>query len=71
MYSIYRMLHLQVMSVVKGLVVRGISICASVHAPTPSTFNLFETLIFLLRGRLVYYGSNGTSACVPVPSMNQ
>lgn len=48
------------MSVVKGLVKSGITICATIHSPTPYCFNLFDSLMILLRGHVVYFGDNGT-----------
>ena len=50
---------LQVMSVVKSLASHGITICATIHSPTPYTFNLFDRLLLLLKGRVVYFGPNG------------
>ncbi len=49
------------MTVVKGLVKNGITICATIHSPTPYCFNLFDTLMILLRGHVVYFGENGAS----------
>ena len=51
----------QVMTVVKGLVKNGITICATIHSPTPYSFNLFHTLMILLRGKVVYFGENGAT----------
>jgi len=47
------------MTVVKGLVKDGITICATIHSPTPYCFNLFDSLMILLRGHVVYFGENG------------
>ena len=47
------------MTVVKALVKSGITICATIHSPTPYCFNLFDTLMILLRGHVVYFGENG------------
>ena len=47
------------MAVVKGLVKTGMTICATVHSPTPATFRLFDAVMILLRGRVVYAGANG------------
>lgn len=55
------MLVHQVMTVVKGLVKNGITICATIHSPTPYCFNLFDTLMILLRGNVVYFGENGAN----------
>lgn len=49
----------QVMTVVKSLVKSGMTICATIHSPTPYCFNLFDTLMILLRGNVVYFGENG------------
>ena len=50
---------LQVIAVVKGLTKTGITICATIHNPTPYCFNLFDRLMILLHGRVVYSGENG------------
>ena len=47
---------------VKALVASGITICATIHSPTPYCFNLFDTLMILLRGHVVYFGENGARA---------
>lgn len=47
------------MTVVKDLVHTGITICATIHSPTPYCFALFDRLILLLRGRVVYFGDRG------------
>ena len=52
----------EVMTVVKGLVKTGITICATIHSPTPYCFNLFDRLMILLRGKVVYAGENGHAA---------
>ena len=56
---------LQVMTVVKTLVRSGITICATIHSPTPYCFNLFDSLMILLRGNVVYFGQNGAHGCMP------
>jgi ABC-type multidrug transport system ATPase subunit len=53
------------MTVVKALVKSGITICATIHSPTPYCFNLFDTLMILLRGHVVYFGENGARARAP------
>ena len=50
----------QVMSVVKGLMKTGMTICATIHSPTPFCFRLFDRMMILLRGHMVYAGPNGT-----------
>jgi ABC-type multidrug transport system ATPase subunit len=47
------------MTVVKTLTKTGITICATIHNPTPYCFNLFDRLMILLHGRVVYSGENG------------
>ena len=54
-----RCVILQVIAVVKGLTKTGITICATIHNPTPYCFNLFDRLMILLHGRVVYSGENG------------
>ena len=44
---------------VKTLTKTGITICATIHNPTPYCFNLFDRLMILLHGRVVYSGLNG------------
>jgi len=48
----------QVMSVVRSLCARGITICATIHCPPPHTFALFDRTLILQRGRIVYFGLN-------------
>ncbi len=52
----------EVMEVVKGLITDGITIAATIHSPTPRTFDLFDRVLILQRGRIVYFGENGQSA---------
>ena len=37
----------------------SITVCATIHSPSPQTFGLFDKLIILLSGRIVYFGNNG------------
>ena len=55
-------LCVQVMTVVRGLVKRGITICATIHCPPPHTFTLFDRALIMQRGRVVYFGLNGQPA---------
>ena len=50
----------EVMSVVKTLVSEGITIVATIHCPPPHTFRLFDRVLMLQHGSLVYFGLNGT-----------
>lgn len=47
------------MVVIKMLLKTGMTVCATIHSPTPSCFKLFDTLMILLRGKVVYSGKNG------------
>jgi hypothetical protein len=49
----------QVMKVVKSLATVGITVIATIHSPTPVCFNLFDRLLLLLRGNIIYFGPNG------------
>ena len=53
---------LQVMTVVRSLLGRGITICATIHCPPPHTFNLFDRVLIMQRGRVAYFGLNGQPA---------
>ncbi len=52
----------EVMTYVKALTTTGITICATIHSPTAYTFGLFDRLMLLLSGKVVYFGPNGTPA---------
>ena len=52
----------EVMTAVKNLATSGITICATIHSPTPYCFSLFDRMLLLLRGRVVYFGRNGPDA---------
>lgn len=56
------MTALEVMTTVKRLADRGLTICSTIHAPSPSVNSLFARLIVLLDGYLVYMGDNGEKA---------
>ena len=47
---------------VKSLAEHGITVCATIHSPTSYTFNLFDSLLILLRGHVAYFGANGATA---------
>jgi ABC-type multidrug transport system ATPase subunit len=50
----------EVISVVKSLANMGITVCATIHSPTPYAFGLFDRLLLLLRGSPIYFGPNGS-----------
>ena len=52
----------EVMTVVKSLAEHGITVCATIHSPTPYTFGLFDRLLLILRGQVVYFGRCGSPA---------
>lgn len=58
-HSIFKSCCLQVMQVVKGLAQGGITVVATIHSPTPATFDLFDRLLLILKGRTVYFGASG------------
>ncbi len=37
----------------------SITVCATIHSPSPATFNLFDKVMILLTGRIAYFGGNG------------
>ena len=37
----------------------NITICATIHSPTPAIFQLFDNMMILLRGQMAYFGSAG------------
>ena len=49
------------MELVKALTrtMNSITVCATIHSPSPQTFELFDKVIILLSGRIVYFGNNG------------
>jgi ATP-binding cassette, subfamily G (WHITE), member 2 len=52
---------MQVMEIVKRLSTSkdSITVCATIHSPSPQLFNLFDKIIILLSGRIAYFGDNG------------
>jgi ATP-binding cassette, subfamily G (WHITE), member 2 len=50
----------EVMTVVKALVAENVTICATIHSPSPYTFSLFDRLLVLVAGECVYHGPNGS-----------
>ena len=53
----------QVMELLKGIGrTRGLCICCTIHSPTPRTFKLFDRLMLLVGGNLVYFGPCGMQA---------
>ncbi|GLC39039.1 hypothetical protein PLESTB_001286600 [Pleodorina starrii] len=52
----------EVMKVVSGLVADGTTITATIHSPTAAIFALFDRVMLLVRGQLVYFGPQGLPA---------
>lgn len=52
----------EVATVVKSLCQSGITICSSLHSPSPRTFHLCDRLILLHQGRVLYLGPNGVES---------
>lgn len=50
---------------VKKLTQMNLTVCATIHSPTPYCFNQFDRLHLLLRGQTVYFGPNGAPQCSP------
>mmetsp|Transcript_26363 Transcript_26363/g.74140 ORF Transcript_26363/g.74140 Transcript_26363/m.74140 type:complete len:398 (-) Transcript_26363:707-1900(-) len=48
----------EVMSFVKSFALSGMTICATIHSPSPKTFELFDSLGLLVQGKMVYFGRN-------------
>ena len=48
----------------------SITVCATIHSPSPQTFGLFDKLIILLSGRIVYFGNNGALTLPMLLSMH-
>lgn len=49
----------EIMKYVKRICREGIAVCATIHSPSPTTFNLFDKLILLAGGRQCYFGPIG------------
>ena len=47
------------MTFVHKLSTEGMTVCATIHSPSPFTFHLFERLLLMAGGRIVYFGDNG------------
>jgi ABC-type multidrug transport system ATPase subunit len=47
------------MTVVKHLADEGLTICATIHSPSPTAFQLFDRMLLLLSGQVAYFGPRG------------
>jgi ABC-type multidrug transport system ATPase subunit len=52
----------EVMQVVAGLTREGTTIATTIHSPSAACFNLFDRLLVLLNGHVVYHGGAGEAA---------
>ncbi len=52
----------EVMLTVRGLAARGLTVCSTIHAPSPAVNALFDRLLVLVDGHVVYFGANGAEA---------
>lgn len=52
----------EVMQVVAGLTSEGTTVATTIHSPSAACFNLFDRLLVLLNGHVVYHGSAGETA---------
>ncbi|KAL6778615.1 ATP-binding cassette sub-family G member 2 [Auxenochlorella protothecoides] len=50
----------EVMDTVAELARTGITVCATIHSPTPHVFRLFDRLFVILQGRTAYFGPNNS-----------
>ena len=48
----------EVISVMKNLASNGITVCATIHSPSPYAFSMFDTLLLMLKGQTIYFGKN-------------
>jgi len=49
----------ETMKVVKKMAIDGTTVCSTIHSPTSFTFSLFNQAMFLLGGKLVFFGERG------------
>ena len=56
------------MTLLRTLANEGTSICATIHSPSAYAFKLFDSVMMMLRGEVVYFGPAGEScaACCTV-----
>lgn len=47
------------MMVVQRIAHAGVTVCATIHSPTSFSYSLFDTMMMLVRGQVVYFGPRG------------
>ena len=52
-----------VMTLLRTLANEGTSICATIHSPSAYAFKLFDSVMMMLRGEVVYFGPAGETCC--------
>ena len=52
----------EVIALLKAITADGVTVIATVHSPTAHAFSLFDSLMMLVRGRVVYFGPSGAPA---------
>ncbi|GBF95048.1 P-loop containing nucleoside triphosphate hydrolase [Raphidocelis subcapitata] len=52
----------EVISLLKGITAEGVTVIATIHSPTAYAFSLFDRLMMLVAGRVVYLGPSGAPA---------
>lgn len=58
----------EVMTVVRHLLADGTTICATIHSPTQYCFSLFDNLLMLVQGQVVYFGEVANAATFGIAS---
>ena len=53
-------ISLEVMSAVRNLANQNRTVICTIHQPSPETFALFDTLLLLAEGRVIYFGPTST-----------
>lgn len=48
----------EVMTYVQRLTSMGVTVCATIHSPSAYCFSLFQRMIMLVRGEVVFFGPN-------------
>jgi ATP-binding cassette, subfamily G (WHITE), member 2 len=49
----------EIVKVVRDVSEAGVTVCATIHSPTEGSFKLFDMLILMLQGKIVYLGHAG------------
>ena len=52
----------QVTELIHSLACDGTTVCATLHSPTPFTFRLFDRILLLVQGTMVFFGGRGVTS---------